>query len=276
MAISMRKARDYVFTNGALWERALYSYLFDDGPLNRLHQCLLCYKNPDGGWGHGLEHDLKTPDSNPLALEYLLAVIREFNLPIGNLFDDTASWLEKQRKDDGSLKNPASIHDYPIAPWWTEWGGQTAPDSIVGNLTKLELVTPSLAESTQKWVRANQTLEKIAANEWLFMAYHAFDYFMNVDDFPNVAAYRAATTRNIVELAQKLPEKQYHSLFKFASDPKSDIAKALPDEVIQQALDHLAATQREDGGWADQHDLPQWQPMTTISALYALKNYERL
>jgi hypothetical protein len=125
-------------------------------------------------------------------------------------------------------------------------------------------------------VKANHTLESIAANEWLFMAYHAFDYFMNVDDFPNVADYRAVTTRNIVELAQKLPEKQYHSLFKFASNPESPIAQALPDTTIQSALDHLQATQREDGGWADQHDLPQWQPMTTISALHTLRNYGRL
>ena len=106
MAINIRKARDYVFTNGTLWERALYSYLFDDGSLERLHQCLRCYKNPDAGWGHGLEHDIKTPDSHPLALEYLLGVVREYNLPVGDLFDGTATWLEQQRNNDGLPQEP--------------------------------------------------------------------------------------------------------------------------------------------------------------------------
>lgn len=276
MAVSIDRAGDYVFSNGALWERALFSYLFADGALERLHQCLLCYKNPDGGWGHGLEHDLKTPDSNPLGLEYLLAVICEFDLPLANLLEGSVDWLENQRTDDGSLKNPTSLNDYPIAPWWAEWGGQTKPDSIVGNLTKLGLVTPALADSTRRWVRANHTIETIRANEWLFMAYHAFDYFMYVDDFPAVADYRAATVGNIVDLAQTLPEKQAGSLFRFAPHPDSVIAQALPDAIIPRHLDTLATTQREDGGWSDQHDLSQWQPMTTISALQALKNYGRL
>ena len=108
------------------------------------------------------------------------------------------------------------------------------------------------------------------------MAYHARDYFMNVDDFPNVDEYRAATRQSIIALAQTLPEKQLQSLFAFAPDPKSEIAQALPAAVIQKSLDFVLAGQREDGGWADQHDLPQWQPMTTISALHTLRNYGQL
>ena len=69
MGVSLRKARDYVFTNGVLMERALFSYLLEDGSLEHLHTCLRAYKNPDNGWGHGLEHDLKAPASNPAICE---------------------------------------------------------------------------------------------------------------------------------------------------------------------------------------------------------------
>ena len=132
---SIDQARDFVHANGVLWERALWDYLFDDGPLERVHQCLLCYKNPDGGWGHGMEHDVKAPMSNPLALEFLLTVIRDTGLPIGNLFDGTPQWVERIQQPDGSLANPTDLLDYPHAPWWNH-GGQSMPDSITGNLIK--------------------------------------------------------------------------------------------------------------------------------------------
>lgn len=275
MTIDIKRARDFVYSTGTLWEKALFAYLFQQGSLEHLHQCLLCYKNPDGGWGHGIEHDLQAPDSNTTALEYTLSVLmRDTNIPLGKLLDGTPQWLEGQRNADGSLKNPDSIFEYPIAPWWAEWRGQPAPDSIVGNLTKAGCVTPSLAKSTRQWVQENLTLEKIKANEWLFMAYHGFDYFMNVDDFPQVEVYRQAVIDNIIALARQAPEKQYFTLFQFVTTPDSPIARALPD-VITRNLDYLASVQRDDGGWSDEHDMKHWQPYFTTIVLLALHRFGR-
>ena len=275
MSISFKKARDFVYSNGALWERALFAYLFEEGALERVHRCLACYRNPDGGWGHGMEHDIRTPESHPLALEYILqAAARDVGFPAGTLFDDAAKWVESQRNDDGSLKNPPSVLDYPHAPWWNQ-GGQTAPDSITGNLHKLGKSTPSLLESTKKWAQSNLTLDRIEANEWLFMAYHAYDYFMNIDDYPDLDAHRAATIRNIVDCAARAPEKQYYVLFTFAPTPESSVAKAAPPEIVARYLDYVESTQQDDGRWLDEHNLPQWQPFATLIALLALKHYGR-
>lgn len=275
MPVSIEKARDFVCANGALWERALFACLFEDGGTERVHQCLLCYKNPDGGWGHGLEHDLKCPDSNPLALEFLLQMIRDTDIPIGGILARTTTWVEQNREEDGALKNPPCLLDYPHAPWWND-GGQSMPDSITGNLTRLGLCTRSLAESTRRWVQANLTLEKIKANEWLFMAYHAHDYFMNVDDFPNLGAYRKATIQNIIDCAESAPEKQSYVLFSFATTPDAKVTQHIPPHLITRNLDYLAESQREDGGWDDEHGLTHWQPYATIVSLLALKRYGRL
>ena len=51
MAVSFKNARDFVYSNGVMWERALFGYLFQGMPLERVHQCLLCYKNTDGWMG---------------------------------------------------------------------------------------------------------------------------------------------------------------------------------------------------------------------------------
>jgi hypothetical protein len=276
MTVSLEKVRGFVYGNGALWERALFGSLFETRPLEQLHACLLAYKNPDGGFGHGLEHDLKCPDSNPLGLEFLLSVNRDTGVPVTKVLEGTPEWVLRNRAADGSLLNPASLRDYPLASWWAEWGGQRAPDSITGNLLRLGLCPPPLAESTKSWVLENLTLEKVKANEWLFMAYHAFDYFMNVEDFPDLGTYREAMVQNIVACAENAPEGQYGTVSMFAPTPKSPLAQRLPKALLKRALDYLMDTQREDGSWKDEHDLPQWFPYTTIRNLLTLKRYGRL
>lgn len=275
MAVDLRKARDFVYANGTLFERALYAWLFEDGSVERVRQNLLCYKNPDGGWGHALEHDIRCPDSHPLALEYLLWIIVYTGLPPGDLLDGTPQWVEASRAEDRSLRNPPATLDYPHAPWWGE-GGQTMPDSITGNLMRLGLCTDSLAASTRAWVQANLTLDKIRANEWLFMAYHAHDYFLAVNDFPDLQAHRTATIENILACAQQAPEKQYYTLLRFAPQPDSPVAQAAPPGLLERYLDYLMEAQQDDGGWNDEHGLPQWRPPVTIDVLLALRRYGRL
>ena len=275
MPIDLDKARDFVYRNGTLLERALFAWLFDDGSLERVHQIILCYKNPDKGFGHGLEHDLKAPQSNPLALEYLLGVVKYCDIPPGALFAGAADWVEAQMNADGSLRNPPETRAYPLEWWWRESGGQTMPDSIAGNLIHFGAATPSLIEKTKAWALDHYSPRKIRENEWLFMAYHAFDFFFALDDFPDLEQMRRATVDNIIACAEAAPANQFYSLFAFAPGPDSLVARALPAGLLDRFLDALSEGQQEDGHWLDQHNLPQWQPMTTINVLLALKRYGR-
>ncbi len=275
MAYDLDKARDFVYRNGTLLERALFAWHFDGGGFERLQQIIFCYKNPDGGFGHGLEHDLKAPQSNPLALEYLLGLMKHAAVPAGSIFTDTSDWVEGQMNEGGELRNPPETRDYPLESWWQEAGGQTMPDSIVGNLISFGAAKPSLVEKTKAWVLANSRPASVLENQWLFMAYHAFDFFFAVDDLRDLQQFREATVNNIVACAEAAPPEQYDSLFVFAPTPDSMIARALPAGLIDRFLDHLSQAQQAEGHWRDQHKLPQWYPMTTINVLLALKRYGR-
>lgn len=276
--VSIENARCFVHAHGEMSERALWDYLFADGPVERVHQCLFCYKNSDGGWGHGLEHDIKAPASNPLMLEFLLSVIRDTGLPIGNLLDHTPEWLENIQKPDGSLENPPDLLEYPHGQWWQE--GQTIPDSITGNLLALNICPPTVQERTRTWVSNNHTLEKIRENNWLFMAYHAHDYFLNEGDFPDLDKYQSATLENIYTCALAHEERgemnKLFPFFQFATGPETRVAKEAPSGLIDRFLDHLESTQRDDGGWDDEHGLPYWQPYFSTIILLALKRFDRL
>jgi hypothetical protein len=276
--VSIDNARCYVHAQGNLWERALWNYLFDNGSLERVHRCLIPYKNDDGGWGHGLEHDIKSPLSNPLMLEFLLAVMRDTGLPPGDLFEGTPEWLESIQASDGSLTNPMDLLQYPHAQWWQE--GQTTPASTTGNLIKHGICPPEVRDKTKSWVQKNLDLDAIRENNWLFMAYHAYDYYFNEDDFTHIDEFREATLDNIYTTALSHEEQgELHKLFplfQFAHGPDSIVAKNAPQGLIDRALDHLENSQREDGGWDDEHSLAYWQPYFSTIILLALRRFGRV
>src|SRR5687768_6236581 len=93
-------ARDFVYQHGALWERALFEYLFEAGPKQRVVECLRLYQNQDGGWAHGIEKDVQTPHSNAVSAEYALGVMVEFEL--GEVRDGTAAWGDAAQSEDGT------------------------------------------------------------------------------------------------------------------------------------------------------------------------------
>ena len=276
--ISLENARCYIHAHGNLWERALWDYLFDGGSADRVQKILSGYKNPDGGFGHGLEHDIKAPMSNPLMLEFLLTVLRDTGLPPGSLLEGTPDWVEKIQNDDGSLQNPPGLGDYPRAQWWGE--GQDKPDSITGNFLKLKMCPLAVRQKTREWVQENHNLESIQSNNWLFMAYHSFDYFFNEDDFPGLEDIRESVLKNIYSTALAHADQgemnKLFPFFQFATGPESFVAREAPEGLVDRLLDHLESSQREDGGWDDEHGLPYWQPYFSTVVLLALKRFGRI
>ncbi|RME57098.1 MAG: hypothetical protein D6790_13840, partial [Caldilineae bacterium] len=220
MPVNQAAAQDFVYRHGTLWERLLFGHLFEGRPLDQVHKALMAYKNPDDGFGHGMEHDIRCPDSHPLALEFLLTVLRRTQIDPGPLLEGVAAWVEAHQGSDGALVNPPNLLDYPHQPWWQE-GGQTAPDSIVGNLAAFGLATPTLLTATRSWVQAHLTLDAIRGQDWLFMNYHAYDYFFGVQDFPHLATCRQAVVENILRCAAAAPPEQWTTFFLFAPSPDS-------------------------------------------------------
>jgi hypothetical protein len=275
MSVNFQKARNFVYANGVLWERLLFSHLFEGRAVEPMLAAFKAYKNADNGFGHALEHDIRCPDSHPLALEFLLGALQRTGIEPGDLLDGTSHWVEMQRAEDGSLQNPAAVLDYPHAPWWNG-GGQDIPDAITARLLGFGKCTPFLADSTRRWVQANLTLKEIAATDWLFMNYHAYDYFMQVDDFLDVERLREATIANILRCAEEAPVGQHSAFFDFASTPHSPVALAADNGLIERCLTTVANGQQEDGSWQDEHGLSQWWPWTTICALLTLRAYGRM
>lgn len=276
--VSVEKAKQYVHANGTMWERAVWDYLFDDGSVERVHQTIACYKNTDHGFGHGLEHDVKCPDSTVIALEFGLTVFRETHIPVSNLFEGSGQWVIDHANEDGTLRNPSTMLDYPCAPWQRD--GHDCSLSTVGNLFRFGYGNDELLSIGHRIAKERVTLEKIAENDWFFMCYRPFDFYFNIPAFDDIEDYQEAVLANMNACLklhiEKGEMKKLFPLFQFIHSPNSPLLEAIDQSLVEQTLDYYASTQREDGGWDDEHGLKYWQPYFSTLVLLGLKRFNRI
>src|SRR5258708_40067018 len=73
----LSQATDFIWRTARLLERRRFAYLFLDGSPEAVLEALLPYQNPDGGFGNGLEPDLRTPLSQPVPTWTALCILHE-------------------------------------------------------------------------------------------------------------------------------------------------------------------------------------------------------
>src|SRR5262249_32660882 len=80
------------------------------------------YQNPDGGFGCGLEVDIKAPDSNPFATELaLLACLQAGVAGDHPLLARAVAYLEQTQDEDGGWRFSAAVYHHDLAPWYQAW-----------------------------------------------------------------------------------------------------------------------------------------------------------
>ena len=286
-AISLDRARDFVYQHGALWERALFAQLFEGGDRRRTLDCLAVHQNADGGWGHALEHDVRTPASNAVVAEFALGLMREFDLADADLLAATARRCASAQTESGDFVLGDEFHGYPRAPWW-QGAHRWPPTAIAGRLAALGAAPPELLARARTWVERTpqppsdawplaglslDNLRALDAETWRYGLYHYADYFLLVDDSQlptgrsSPAEWRAAITAKAVEVAEA--QEDAECALGWGSTPAFP-AGVMPKHLVERRRASLATGQQEDGGWGDAHGLPQWRPLTTIWALKTL------
>ena len=70
MPIDAQAAENFIWNTARLVDRHRYAFLFKDGPAGPVIDALRGYRNPDGGFGHGLEPDIRSPERQPAATLY--------------------------------------------------------------------------------------------------------------------------------------------------------------------------------------------------------------
>lgn len=120
---NLGKAREFIMHKARPLEQALYRYRFEGGSAEAVRAALQGYQNPDGGFGKGLEPDMRAPESSVLATIRALQALSALKTPadhpmirramayLGSTFDEkTGVWR--------IIPTTAAAH--PHAPWWNQ------------------------------------------------------------------------------------------------------------------------------------------------------------
>ena len=74
---SFDRARQFLRTQARPLDRAMFEHRFEGAPVECVFDELARFQNDDGGFGHALEPDLRTPTSSALATGIGLRTLKE-------------------------------------------------------------------------------------------------------------------------------------------------------------------------------------------------------
>jgi hypothetical protein len=278
-------ARQFIAAHARILDRRRFERLFDGGDAPPVRDAVAAYRNPDGGFGHGLEPDGRAPGSQPAAVELALRALHEADAWDRELVEGACDWLERDAPAEGGagFVDP-SIEGWPHAPWWEpEEGGPmslitTGP--IAGTLHARGVEHPWLMRATELlWERIDALTDP--------GPYDARGTVRFLDHVPDrdragAAIERLRAVLRAVVTLDPHETTESHRPLDLAPRPDS-VARALFEEAeIAADLDRLEAAQRDDGGWM--FDWPAWSPAAeadwrgsiTVDALLVLRANGRL
>jgi hypothetical protein len=275
-------AAQYLAANARVLERRRFERLFSGGGPLPVRDAVAAYRNPDGGFGHALEPDGRCPGSQPLAIAFALNVLDEADAWDAGLAEGACDWLAAQSPPGGGAVFVApSMAGWPHAPWLVPEDG--APAS---------LITTGLIASTLHARRVEHPwLDGATALLWSRIGsltstgpYDVRAVLRFLDAVPDRDRARGAVARlrpvifsqDMVAMEPGAPG-EVHTPLDFAPQPGSPARDLFDEAVITAHLDHLAAAQRDDGGWMfnwlawSPAAEREWRGTVTVEALALLR-----
>ena len=281
---TIQRAQNHVWSTSRVLEQRRFELLFGaGGDANAIIAALEPYKTPDGGYGYALEPDGRGPTSQPPHSWTALEALDD----AGTTDHAICDHLESITAPDGGLPVALpSLEPYPRAPWWAI--------GTEGTLLATALHFAPLAKHgvTHAWmdqaeafcwaaVDAIETTHPYEAEAAITFLDAAHDR-----ERATAAAERLGRLVGQQGLVGKQPEGyspgEIHHPHDFARRPDSLARPWFTDVEIEASLQHLAAQQRDDGGWPVTWAiwLPaiefEWSGLVTISALKILRAYGRI
>ncbi len=289
-------AERFVYTRGRLLERRRLELLLHGGGPDGVLAALGAYRNPDGGFGHGLEPDVRSPVSESLPTLAALDLLAGWGLADHPWFRSGLEWAAAESGLDGSLPfvtEPSLA--WPHAPWVQPAPGGSHLTFGFAAAALRTGFTGGWAEAAVKWCRARLDDGELPA--------YAVKYalrFLSADRGPAagrdgsdaaVGAWRARLDRDGALPVEGGAEGERLYPWDLAADPWSagDLAgpagtsarRLFTEEQLQPDLDRVAMGQQQDGGW--HVDWPAWCPgqgldwrgIRTVEALQLLSDADR-
>jgi hypothetical protein len=283
MPIDRAAAENFIWTAARLLDRHRYALLFADGPAEPIVEALRGYRNPDGGFGHGLEPDLRDPTSQPTPTLYALEILNEAGAATGEMAREARAWIASVADADGGVPNVLPGYEgYPHAPWMTPETGSFITLGLAAVLHDGGVTGGEWLERGTEWCWRSIEERQEPRGYWLEFACRFLDAVPDEDRAR--AAIDALAER--VDLSAVAPvggiEGETLRPLDFSPLPGSRSRALFSQDLVEAHLDLVESQQQDDGGWmfdwlawspAQTND---WRGVVTIRALRWLRDNGRL
>jgi len=283
MPVDLAAAETFIWSAARLVDRHRYAMLFLDGGADPLVAALSGYRNPDGGFGHALEPDLRCPGSQPGPTLYALEMLHEARRFDSEMVAGARAWIASIAAPDGGIPFALpGFEAYPHAPWWS----LGPPSSFL--TFALAAALHAGGTSGDEWLdRATEwcwgQVDRAAqpAGYWLKYACAFLDAVPD-EDRARAAIASLATRVGPAALAPA-GGAEGETLRPLDLSPRPGLrSRALVSEdVVEAHLDAVAREQQEDGGWMfdwlawSPEQTSAWRGIVTIRALTWLRHNGR-
>jgi hypothetical protein len=271
------RARQFFQQNGRDIDRARYDFHFGALPLEALLAMLGQYQNPDGGFGCGLEVDIKAPESNPFATELALLACAQAGVPGEHpLLARAVSYLEQTQDGDGGWRLSPAIYQHELASWfqaWT-WPNLNPACCLAGLLRGLGLGSPNLHARVAGLFDRLARPTDLAGEEYYLVRPYAY-YFLPDWAHPQRDLYLSGVLWWLIRQHLAGRHDAAGHFFDYARTPASYTGRCLPADILAAELGRLEAEQAEDGGWPTPYDAG-WRGWFTVQNLLVLRAYGRV
>jgi hypothetical protein len=284
-------ARGFMAGHARLLDRRRFELLFDGGDAEPVLAALRAYSNRDGGYGHGLEPDLRAPESQPAAALHAFEVFAEAAPVTAPEAVALCDWLDTVAFSDGGLPFALPIEDRTgSAPFWAE----ADPEAFSLQITTIVAAHanrvaahdpavaghPWLARATSRCLAAIDALEAAPAAYELAFAVRLLDAAHDRD--PAAPGLLARLGEYIPDdgrlpVTGGRPDEALRPV-DLAPEPGRPARTILDETAVAADLERLAAEQEEDGGWSVDFDsyspaaALDWRGYATVRALSVLRD----
>jgi hypothetical protein len=288
--VNLSAAASFMATHARLLDRRRFELLRGETDVDAVLDAVDGYRNPDGGYGWGLEPDLRAPESQPGGALHAFEVFEEIAPATTPHAVRLCDWLTTASRPDGGLPFALPVADPAgCAPFWAQADPAVATLQSTAFAADVALRVarhdpavrehPWLAGATQYCFAAIRALSEAphaialsfavrfvdAAHDLHPEAGALLDHlatFVPPDGLAPVAGGSEGETLRALDFAP-LPDRPARALFK--------------DDVIHAELTRLAGAQQDDGGWRvdfasySPAAALEWRGYATVSAVSVLQ-----
>jgi hypothetical protein len=302
---AFEQARGFLKTQARSLDRAMFEHRFEGAPAEPVMTVLAHYQNEDGGFGHALEPDLRTPSSSALATGIALRVLKELQCPADHRMVRRAVQYLVETFDPRAQVwrvAPDDANRFPHAPWWHDESGSLADTfddfqiipraEIVGLLRHYAALTPadwldSVTEHTTVAIETMPTVKFEGGGDTLSYALS----LAQTRSLPQRFRERLLPRLRTVALSVVSRDPQEWSGYcaaplKVAPSPDSPIADLFWDDLhahLDYQIEHQTAEGTWDPVWAWGDSYPEawararqeWRGHLTLETLTSLHSFGR-